>query len=255
MSVISLLRGRFQRRGIRGLLQTVSLGVRSLTKRKASVNGVTVPLRSPIEYRVRGRILAGNYENEEMGLIESHLPKDDDVVELGAGVGVVSAFIHNRISRDARSVALEANPDLIPIIEEVRRLNGCNFEIDNRAYSSSGESVELTVGTTLTRSSVHTTGKKTKRIHSTDLKGLIEECEFEEFSLIIDIEGAEFDLLRNEYEVLKEHCPLVILEIHRHVEEEGLSVVKQILGQDYTLVDDEDPVFVFVRTDRHSNGD
>ena len=190
-----------------------------------------------------------------MRMIESHLPKDGDVVELGAGIGVISAFIDDRISGDARSIALEANPDLIPIIEEVRRSNGCNFEIDHRAYSSSGEPVGLTVGSTLTRSSIHTTGKKTKRVPSSDLKGLIEEYEFEEFSLIVDIEGSEFDLLRNEYEVLKEHCPLIILEIHRHVEEDGISVAKQILGRDYTLVDDEDPVFVFARTDRQSKGD
>ncbi len=87
------------------------------------VHGIRVPVVEPvINERMRGVLESGRYERNEVRLLERLARPDDVVLELGAGVGVVSS-VAARVVGAERVVSIEANPDLIPIIEETHRLN------------------------------------------------------------------------------------------------------------------------------------
>jgi FkbM family methyltransferase len=88
------------------------------------VHGVTVPVVLPvINDRMRAEIESGRYERGEVRAMQRLARADDVVLELGAGVGVVSTAAARVVGAD-RVVSVEANPELIPIIGETHRLSG-----------------------------------------------------------------------------------------------------------------------------------
>jgi hypothetical protein len=53
--------------------------------------------------------------------------------------------------------------------------------------------------------------------------------------------------LSDELDLLREHCPLVVVEFHRSVLGEDLSQWLNRMGDEYTSIADHDPVFAFAR--------
>jgi FkbM family methyltransferase len=76
-----------------------------------------------ISERMHSVLASGRYEKTEIQLLRNILRKGDRVLELGAGVGVVSAVAAQTIGAE-NVTAVEANPGLIPVIKETHRLNG-----------------------------------------------------------------------------------------------------------------------------------
>jgi Met-10+ like-protein len=88
-----------------------------------SVEGVRVRVGPHMSRRVEQAISRGGYERDELRLIGMVLSPSDVVLEVGAGLGVVSAFCAKRLG-SSRVFAFEANPDLEPRIRETYALNG-----------------------------------------------------------------------------------------------------------------------------------
>lgn len=87
------------------------------------IQGLRVPLVSsiitpPIERLLRN----GRYEGEECQRAVGLLRRRDRVLELGSGLGVVSACVA-ATGKPAQVTTVEANPDLLPLIRETHRLN------------------------------------------------------------------------------------------------------------------------------------
>jgi FkbM family methyltransferase len=86
------------------------------------IHGISLPfVRSVITPAIERPIRRGRYEAGERALLASVLRPEDRVLDLGAGLGLVSASAA-RIA--AHVTAVEANPALLPIVEETWRLNG-----------------------------------------------------------------------------------------------------------------------------------
>ena len=56
--------------------------------------------------------------------------------------------------------------------------------------------------------------KRQVQIESINITQIINQYDLNQFSLIVDIEGNEFDLLQQELNILHLHCPLVMIEFH-----------------------------------------
>lgn len=88
------------------------------------LDGIVLPhderLISPVIHRA---LIRGRYEGEERTHLPGLLQPGDVVLELGAGLGVVSTLCA-RDDRVERVVTVEANPELIPYVREVHRRNG-----------------------------------------------------------------------------------------------------------------------------------
>ena len=112
---------------------------------RVSYHGVTLDLSdSVIGTDLKARFPLGLYEAAEVELIEERLPPDNPVVELGGGIGFISCFTNANIW-DVEHVVIEANPELIDVIETSRELNEATFKTYHAAYQSAGETTKFYV--------------------------------------------------------------------------------------------------------------
>jgi FkbM family methyltransferase len=101
--------------------------------------GVLIPfLPRIITPAIEGPMRKGRYERGEARALRALLRPGDRVLELGAGVGLLST-IAARLPGVAAVTAVEANPDLVPLIRETWRINGVgNGTLVNAVVTAGG---------------------------------------------------------------------------------------------------------------------
>ncbi|WP_290811053.1 FkbM family methyltransferase [Halovivax sp.] len=171
---------------------------------------------------VRGEVhkLAMNrYEHEIADFVERYVPPTLDVVELGGGIGFVACVVDRRIAGD--QLVVEPNPAILPTLKRTRELNDASFEIVERAYEPDGTDVELAIGEQFIKASTarhRRDGAARVRSAGTvvgvSLGELRDAYDLEEFVLIVDVEGAEVDLVDAELDLVRESCPYLVVEYH-----------------------------------------
>jgi len=93
--------------------------------------GVKLPLKhAAISEGIRKNIYFGEYEAKEVEIVSRRLTEDDVVMEVGAGIGFLSAFCAKRVGGE-RVFAYEANPALLPVIAATHRANGVAPTVKN----------------------------------------------------------------------------------------------------------------------------
>jgi FkbM family methyltransferase len=87
-------------------------------------NGLRIPyFKDIISERMRNLMAQNRFESGEMGKLQGNLRPTDRVLIVGAGVGLTSAFAAS-VVEPAAVMVLEANPELLPLIQETNNLNG-----------------------------------------------------------------------------------------------------------------------------------
>jgi FkbM family methyltransferase len=140
-----------------------------------------------------------------------------DLIEIGAGIGYMSCQINRRMDSDKTHVAVEANELLIPVIEEVKKLNDCTFNIENKAYAVDEAEIELKLYENYIDSTVKPgrgTPIETVSVPTTTVGELREAYDLSEFVLYTNMEGSEYDLIDEEIDLIRNHCPLIIIGFH-----------------------------------------
>lgn len=90
---------------------------------EAVVDGVPLPLdRNVLSRQMRRRLAGKKYEAKEVRATLSVVRPGDVVLELGAGLGFLSSLLRKRAAVGP-IICLEANPDRIPYIQRVPRLD------------------------------------------------------------------------------------------------------------------------------------
>jgi FkbM family methyltransferase len=190
---------------------------------------------------IRIELITDKYESAERRAVVRYVRRDMPVVELGGSMGVVACVTNKLLKNPAGHVVVEANPLAIPQLELNRTLNGCQFEIVNRAIAYGTPSVTFSPSSDLAGSSITRAGDQAPvTVDTVGLAELVRDRGFGRFNLVCDIEGLEYDLVCQEADVLKK-ADLVILETHaRYIGEEkfrmmltrldelGFRVVEQI---------------------------
>jgi len=93
------------------------------------LDGISVSLRdSPLEPRMRRRLMRGFYETAERNLVKLFLFPGDQVLELGASIGILTCFIARAVGSGGRVVSVEANAGLRPNFD--RQLKTNNLRAD-----------------------------------------------------------------------------------------------------------------------------
>jgi FkbM family methyltransferase len=85
--------------------------------------------------RVERALTKGAYEREELRLLGEVLEREDIVLDVGAGLGLVSAYCAKQIGSN-RVFAFEADPDLEPCIRQTYELNGISPTLEMCAVSA-----------------------------------------------------------------------------------------------------------------------
>ena len=95
------------------------------------IAGVRIPLDpSVMSAKIQDQLRAGRYEAAEARGLPAMIGLGERVVEAGAGIGFLTALA-GRQGRAELIVAVEANPELIPVIERLHRLNGVTSVVRN----------------------------------------------------------------------------------------------------------------------------
>ncbi|RPJ10799.1 MAG: FkbM family methyltransferase [Deltaproteobacteria bacterium] len=161
----------------------------------------------------------GWYERSEIDQTIAYLDQGYDVIELGSSIGVNTTQILKHIGDERRLMAVEANPDLIPLLKEnIKNNNPRNIEVtvvDAAVDYSNDDSIGfLITDSTLSGKVSRDVGPENCKIVKTiKLSDLSNQLTTARFILVADIEGAEVGMIINEMEFLKKRCFRIIIEI------------------------------------------
>lgn len=218
------------------------------SKRNESVDldGCTFTLKGISSVSMRRALLNREYESFERRAAITHVSPEYPVIELGACIGVVACVTNRIISDPTSHVVVEANPSVIQVLEENKRRNHCKFEILNRAIAYSGPSVTFAETTDYWGNSLQRdSSEAVVTVKTTSLGQIVAERGYGAYTLICDIEGHEYDLVRHEADALR-GAQTIILETHARMigEAKTLKLLEslRIMGFDETERDS----FVYV---------
>jgi FkbM family methyltransferase len=178
-----------------------------------TVEGIQIRVGRHMSRRVEQALSKGNYEREELRLIGSVLSPGDLVLEIGAGLGLVSAYCARRIGSN-RVFAFEADPDLEPCIRETYQLNGVEPTLEICAIGPQSGRVTLYRDKHFISSSVvrRRAGARPVEVSGKALNYVVGKIR--PTLLVVDAEGAERELFdQAELPTVTK----VVLELHDRV--------------------------------------
>lgn len=82
------------------------------------INDIYIPVRPSMGYSVLRFIDNGQYESGEITIVKNTLTSEDRVLELGTGLGFISAYCSKRIG-DNKVFTFEANPGMAALIKQL----------------------------------------------------------------------------------------------------------------------------------------
>jgi len=182
------------------------------------VQGVRIPIDPVImSPSVQAQIRRGKYERLEARMLPGIVEPGERIVELGAGIGFLSALVGLQGKADS-IVVIEANPALIPLIKETHRLNGIQAEVHNAAVVGvkHRETVPFHLHQDFWGSSMEQIKAKQQSgvvdIPAWAIGDIIDA--YSPTMLIMDVEGSETEVLKN---VQLPGVRKVFMEIHHKV--------------------------------------
>ena len=165
---------------------------------------------------------------QELQLIGTVLELEDVVLEVGAGLGLVSTYCAKRVG-SSRVFAFEADPDLEPCLRETYELNGVEPQLDMCAIGARAGRVTIFRDKHLVSSSVgrRRGGTRPVEVPGKALNYVVHRCK--PTLLIVDAEGAERDLFDG---ARLPTVARVILELHdRVIGTQGTDQIRATLAR------------------------
>lgn len=192
---------------------------------------VVVPRGDYLSEKLTKSFESGTYERWEGEFVRKILTGGERVLELGGGIGFISTLACKAARPECYHV-VEANPDLIPVIREVHRLNGVTgIEVENCILTNlPGDlqkgSVTFAVAHNFTASSAMKLGIGRREIEVPARSFNAEVAKHRYDTLICDIEGSELDLFRT---ADLAHFKTLMIEVHKGII--GLQGVQKVFAR------------------------
>lgn len=201
------------RRTLRKLSNWFSYQYRVSRRPIITIEGVRIRVGRHMSPRVERALSRGGYEREELRLIGEVLLPEDVVLEVGAGLGLVSTYCAKRVG-SSRVFAYEADPELEPCIRETYELNEVEPTLEMCAVSGQAGRVTLYRDKHFVSSSVvrRRVGAKPIEVPGKALSYIVERVR--PTVLIIDAEGAEREMFDG---AQLEGVTRIVLELHDRV--------------------------------------
>lgn len=209
-------------------------------------NGVKIPFDPDIITPKIERPMRNNrYEGGECKALREHLQVGDRVLELGAGIGLLSTVA--ALQEGVETVtSIEANPDLIPHIRETHRLNDVtNIDLRNGVVSDADdETMKFYLRADFWASSMEPDSRRYKSV--VDVPNLRMHdllAELRPTVIVCDIEGAELGLFEDQD---LSSVRVMILELHPKVYgPEGLArIMSGLAAQGFEPIPIDKPTTV-----------
>lgn len=153
--------------------------------------GILLPTRHPsLTPGISKEIYFGTYESKEIEIVSRRLEADDVVMEVGAGIGYLSAWCARRIGNE-HVFAYEANPGMMEVIAETHAHNGVQPTVKNVMLGDSVGSRTFYVEKEFWASSLIKTSDNARAIEVPQVDMNAEIGAIKPTFLIVDIEGGE----------------------------------------------------------------
>ena len=168
---------------------------RNFTQPEAVIAGITIPVDRRLSDNIRAALYDGYYEAAELNALNGHLDPNDRVMEVGAGIGLVSAFCAKQLGSE-RVFAYEANPAMAPIIEQLWRRNEFHPALTIGAVGATPGKMTFYVDRDFWSSSTIRTNTTSTAVTVPRLSMQQEINRHQPTVLIVDIEGGEWEALQ-----------------------------------------------------------
>lgn len=166
-----------------------------------------------LDENVKRALVEGWYEGEELHQLAYILQPDEIVLEIGAGIGLVSTFcaLDKRVSRVH---AVEANPNLIDVIRHNHDLNGVTVDVHHGVLAhDSGETKFYLHEGFWASSNVQWQGAKEVTVPKLSFPEML--AQVKPSLIVCDIEGGEKELFSGDIDL--ETVQKVLMEVHQNV--------------------------------------
>jgi FkbM family methyltransferase len=219
----------------------------------AQVAGIELPLKHPlITPPIQRDIYFGDYERKELDVIERRLEPGDRVMEVGAGIGFLSAYCA-RVLGDDRVFAYEANPALLELVSAVHARNKVHPQVTQALLGEGDGERDFFVEPDYWASSLvrRSPNAKCVRIRQIDFNSELRRVA--PSFLIVDVEGGEYELLRNaDLSAVSKLCLEVHPDVLGNARVSGVfaRLIAAGLALDFTLM--RKNVFYFYRAGNRS---
>lgn len=183
--------------------------------RRITNGGVTIDLGPIARTRYARALYRDVHEQAEREIVGRHLAPDDVVLELGAGLGLVTILCAKRIGSE-RVHTFEANPQLEPLLRDNFKRNGVSPWLQMRLVTLDAGPQEFHVSQRFVVSSRHAAADDQAFTTTVPAASLIDVLKsIRPTFLVIDIEGGETDLAdpRVDLSGVRKIC----VEVHPHI--------------------------------------
>lgn len=213
---------------LRRALASISKRYRDLLRPVAVIGGIRLHVDRAFPEYLKEALREGLYEHEELELVEFHLRPNDVVMEIGAGLGLISAYCARRIGSE-RVHAFEANRTQERRIRRAYQLNGVAPTLEMALIGESGGHRQFFVYDGIWGSYVPWPQGRPEMM-SVPVRAFNEEVRrVRPTFLIIDVDGAEADMCRYaDFHTVQ----TIVIEVHEHlIGSEGVQFVRSQLGR------------------------
>ena len=237
----------------RRVLAVITAGLLILTILSAGCISTLNPL--PHEVMVRENIIAVNpeyvpsslitsllvnpngYETSLFDALDEYLPRENPVIEIGAGIGAVSAYVNDRLFIKTEHIALEPNPYYTELLRETKKKNNLGTRFVQGAINYDTAFVPYVVSRNIVdTASAAAYTDETVTVQSLTLSQIIRDSTFVDktnITLIVDAEGVCEDILDNEPALSHAVSTIIttvtgsdeIFELRRKAESAGYTLV------------------------------
>lgn len=187
---------------------------RLLNVQEVTLDGVRISTSPEVLPRfVRSALFKETYESHERQLVRGLLAPNDQVLEIGTGIGFVS-LLCARLCGPQNVVSYEANPLLEQVIRNNYALNGMTPNLRMRAITTDGEPIAFFRSDNIVSSSTKERGGHAEKmsVQSDRFDDVL--AEHRPDVVIMDVEGAEIELLSSSTLSGVKH---IVVEIHPHI--------------------------------------
>lgn len=192
------------------------------------LDGIAVPLGGHLTPTIRRELEAGEYEQAELAVLRDLLEPDDIVMEVGTGLGFLSAWCAQIVGSE-RIFTFEANPALESAIRDLYALNNVSPNLEMSMLAASAGHAKFYPRREFWASSAIAGNESVGSITvPTRAFGEV-RAKIGPNLLIVDIEGGELELMRH---VRLDGIERVLIELHPEViGEEGCETVAVTLAE------------------------
>jgi FkbM family methyltransferase len=171
------------------------------------------------------KLADGSYEADEARSADRCVRKGFRVLELGAGIGYVTAMCAQRTS-PSNVMSVEANPDLLPVIEANLALNGLSgVTLLHGAVTGpveEGTTAPFAISQGFTGSSLDGKSGRAVEVPLISVHELIRA--HKPHVVLMDVEGAEADMFNRLWK-----CPLRFCVMELHPKKYNARTIKKIV--------------------------